>query len=253
MDTAIPSALLEVSGRLLSNRAVRSARLAVVLCSAFVVVRGPGKLQGIFQRLLSVLGVRVQVQGKRLEEPHLAVCNHISYLDVACLGSLAHYRFVAKSEVARWPVIGRFAKLSECIFVNRNHARSTAQGVSDAGHQIGQGRSVLVFPEGTTTSGASVLPFRPVFFEAAKLLNCRVQPIAIRYDSPRVPFIGDDSLVPHLWQLMAEHSITVHISFCTPIPADSHRADLAAKSWQAVAAALQNERFRDAVFVCEHA
>lgn len=168
-----------------------------------------------FAGLLRIMAVEVQVRGRPYPEACLRVANHISWLDIPVLGSLGADVFVAKSEVARWPVFGQMARLTRTIFLERGAFR-TREATETMKAALNRGRSVLFFPEGTTGDGRQLLRFYPRLFAAAIETQAPVQPIALRYaceDYDAVPFIDDDAFPAHLWRLLRQPSVRVSISY----------------------------------------
>lgn len=162
-----------------------------------------------------IVQVRVSWQGEVVETPALWISNHVSWLDISVLGALFPVRFVAKAEIAGWPLIGHLARAAGTLFIKR--------GSGDAGsvrdqmvEVLRQGRSCLFFPEGTTTDGSSVKRFYHKLFAAAGPAQCPIQPVLICYRTreglhPSVPFIGDDEFFPHALRLLRCDRIDVYV------------------------------------------
>ena len=158
--------------------------------------------------LLRAVGIEVVRQGQPDPAPGtLLVANHISWTDIAVLASLSSAGFVAKSEVAGWPLLGSLARRAGCVFVARHRPRDAARQAGDVRMALGQGRSLVLFAEGTTGPGTVLLPFRSSLFPGNGTL--RVQPVTIRYrrgdgtvltpeELRRIAWLGDDELVPHV-------------------------------------------------------
>ena len=165
-----------------------------------------------FKRLLVCLNVRVSVSGQLAEAPCLVVCNHISWLDIAVLGSIMPVAFLSKAEVARWPVISRLARAGGTLFIERGGegaARHSIEGIRKA---FKRQQSVAIFPEGTTGRGNVVSPFHPRLFAAAIENGMQVQPVALRYPHPegahpKVPYVDEQSLVANIWGILGCASI----------------------------------------------
>ena len=192
-------------------------------------------------RLLYRLGVRVSIHGTPAAAPVLLVANHISWLDIPCLLGHVDTVFVAKQDVARWPLLGRLTACSGTLFIERGAGarRTTDQMMVALQHD----QRVMIFPEGTSTHGRDLRPFHARLFEAAVATHSGVQAIAIRYVEgqdapPRVPFIGDDAFLPHLWRLLGERRIEAHLTFCPTLSADSPRRALAAFCRQQIRTAI---------------
>ncbi len=223
--------------RIVRRGAGLAAHLALGAAALAVLRRGPGawtlrgrRLDELFApwwhaRACRVLGLRVRVAGTPTPLPALFAANHVSWLEVLALGSVAPMSFVAKAEVERWPLIGPLARAAGTLFVRRGAARPAAEAVDAAVGRLAEGGGICVFPEGTSTTGESVLPFRAAFFEAAVRLGCEVQPVAVRYPRGRTvaPFVGDDEFLPHLLRVLGEREVAVDLLF-TPV-LDSHGRD----------------------------
>ena len=182
-----------------------------------------------------VLGIRVRVHGRQsLVTPTLYVCNHISYLDIEVLGGMVPGSFVAKAEVAGWPFFGWLAKAQRTIFVER---RSTATSSSrdEMLARLNTGDNLMLFPEGTSSDGNRVLPFRSALFAVAQLRRegkpIVVQPVAVaytrldgiplgRYWRPLFAWYGDSDLLPHLWQMVCLGETEAVVTFFDPVDFD---------------------------------
>ncbi|MBV9111686.1 MAG: 1-acyl-sn-glycerol-3-phosphate acyltransferase [Hyphomicrobiales bacterium] len=184
-----------------------------------------------------VFGLRVIVKGQIARAaPVLVVSNHVSWLDIVVLGGLVPLSFVAKSEVAGWPIIGTLARLQRSIFVDRTRRTMTADIARSIGHRLVAGDTIVLFGEGTTGDGNRVLPFRPALLasvrEAMSASGANgapilVQPLSIVYssldglplgraDRPSVAWYGDMSLGSHLLRLLAIGPIDVTLRFGEP-------------------------------------
>lgn len=131
-----------------------------------------------------ILGMQVEfLAAPSTHAPTLYASNHISYLDVFALGTIRAY-FIAKSEVANWPVLGHLARFQNTLFFERNAGRAKQQ-LEVMKRHLGQGKSLILFPEGTSTEGTHVEPFKSSLFEAANLSKdesrVAIQPITIAY------------------------------------------------------------------------
>lgn len=134
--------------------------------------------------LLPVAGVRVSTAGEPPTPPFFLVSNHLSYLDVVVLGSRTGCVFVAKSEIAGWPVIGFLCRLVSTIFVDRTIRRDLPRVIDQIDRQLTLGRGVVLFGEGTSSMGATVLPFRPALLEPAVRSEMPVSVAALSYHTP---------------------------------------------------------------------
>jgi 1-acyl-sn-glycerol-3-phosphate acyltransferase len=182
------------------------------------------RIQQWSQKLLKIFDIQLRVTGaeKLLSSPHLLASNHISWLDIHVINAFKPVRFVAKSEVRGWPVFGWMAEQLGTVFIRRDSARHARQ-VVDQMAEVLRVESVCIFPEGTSTSGEAVLPFKPNLFEAAILAPAPVFPMAITYlskstglrsDAPA--FIGDMGLLESMSNVIASRDLEVHLCLIEP-------------------------------------
>jgi len=182
-----------------------------------------------------ILGIRVRVHGQRSTvTPTLYVCNHVSYLDIEVLGGLIPGSFVAKAEVATWPFFSTLAKAQRTIFIERRTGK-TSTSRDQMMNRLNTGDNLMLFPEGTSSDGTRVLPFRSALFGVAQLRRddkpITVQSVAIaytrldgiplgRYWRPLFAWFGDLDLVPHLWQMVCLGETEAVITFFPPVDID---------------------------------
>ena len=171
-----------------------------------------------------IMGVRATVTGTPADGAVLFVANHISWLDIFCIAGVCPTHFLAKREVADWPLFGWLSRRAGTAFICRGGDNGAGEAAEQLTWRLRNGGRVLVFPEGTSTEGETVRRFFPRLFQAAILARCPVQAIALRYPHrdgvhPAVPFVGDASLLPHLWRLLGERRIEVTLRFCEPLSA----------------------------------
>ncbi|WP_297797139.1 lysophospholipid acyltransferase family protein [uncultured Marinobacter sp.] len=173
------------------------------------------------------LGLRVRQQGMPVSGPVLLVSNHISWSDIPVLGGTTPLRFLSKAEVGRWPVIGWLARQAGTLFIVRGSgkAREAKQEITST---LSGGQSVLIFPEGTTSAGLSVLPFHSRLLQAAADAGVALQGISIAYTRDGrpdhlAPFIGDDEFQCHLPRLLRHPAVDVTIVFHPPIRVEVNR------------------------------
>jgi 1-acyl-sn-glycerol-3-phosphate acyltransferase len=212
-----------------------------------------------------MLGLSVRVigaparQGTRgPKRPVIYVCNHSSWLDIAAIGGQITGCFVAKDDVAGWPIISTIARLGRTVFVSRHRGR-TLHERDQMRDVLAAGDDLILFPEGTSSDGSRVLPFRSSFLAAAYAdAKPLIQPVSVVYDrlaglpvghASRDVFAwyGDMTLAPHFWQVAQYRGKRVTLLFHTPMdPADyADRKALAQAIWQVVAdgaAALRQNR-----------
>lgn len=193
----------------------------------------------LFHRMvLRALGARVVVRGEpTAHRPVLFVPNHVSWMDIMVLGAFTPMSFVAKSEVATWPVFGYFARLQRSIFVDRDRRSATPRTAREMVERMSEGEPVVLFAEGTSSDGNRVLRFRAALIGAAESLarasgqTVWIQPIALAYrrlnglpsgrqHRPRISWVGDIALVPHAWALLKDGAVDVDLIFGNPVPFD---------------------------------
>jgi lyso-ornithine lipid O-acyltransferase len=187
--------------------------------------------------------------------PVVYVANHSSWLDILVLGALLPAAFVSKGEVGSWPVVGLIARLGRTVFVERR--RTTTGRERDAMRErLAGGDNLILFPEGTSSDGTRVLPFRPTFFAAASpfatAMGAQVAPIvcpislvydrvgflpAGRASRPLFAWYGDMDLLPHAWRVLRQRGLRASVLHAPAMdPADfADRKALAASSWRVVA------------------
>jgi 1-acyl-sn-glycerol-3-phosphate acyltransferase len=200
------------------------------------------------RRTLRSLGVRVTVRGTPLppDEPALIVANHVSWLDVYVLNALVDARFVAKSEVTAWPVVGAITRGFDAIFIVRDSARDAARVKTAVAAALRAGDRVVVFPEATTTDGTRLGRFHHAMFQAAIDAGVRVLPVALRYARPdgfvdtTPAFVGDMTFVSSLRRIMRASSVRAEVTFASPLAAEWWtRRGLASTARALVANALE--------------
>lgn len=172
--------------------------------------------------LLVILNIQIEYRGLADDRPALWVANHISWLDIVVLRASHELYFLSKAEVREWPLIGHLAAAAGTLFIRRGSGESGRKAAEIAEH-LRAGRTVLVFPEGTSTRGDSVRRFFPQLFSAAQDAAVAVQPVALSYPAadgradPELAFIGNDAFHTHLWRLLLRDRITVRLNFCEPL------------------------------------
>lgn len=169
---------------------------------------------------LPMLGVRTKVTGTAPANG-LIVSNHLSYLDIMVYSAVTPVLFVSKKEVRGWPVFGLLAHLAGTRFLDRSRAVDAHRVQSEVQEALDQGCRVLVFPEGTSSAGSSVLPFKAAMFEAA-VGRHDVTPAHIGYAvsagtvGADVAYWGDATFFPHLIRLLSKEWVTAQVSFGAP-------------------------------------
>jgi 1-acyl-sn-glycerol-3-phosphate acyltransferase len=168
----------------------------------------------------------------------LTVSNHLTYLDILVYGAARPFLFVAKSEVRRWPLLGTLASLGGTIFVDRGRNLQVADATREIEQALRAGIPVLLFPEGTSSDGSSVLPFRSPLFDPAIRAGASVTPAAVRYHADdatedQVTYWGDMVFLPHLFRTLCVRGLTAKIGFESPCRFPD-RKSAAREAWRQV-------------------
>ena len=185
-----------------------------------------------------LLGVRVHVHGEPSDaRPLLITANHVSWLDISVIGSIMPLSYIAKSEVAGWPIFGILAKLQRTVFVDRARRAKTGEAAGEIAERMKTGDVMVLFAEGTSSNGTHVLPFKSSLvggaakaIEAAKG-RATIQPLAINYThldglpigrfyKTQVAWYGDMEMASHLWWVLRHGVIDVHVAFGKAVPFD---------------------------------
>jgi lyso-ornithine lipid O-acyltransferase len=182
--------------------------------------------------VVNLLGLRVIVQGA-VPKSGLIVSNHLGYLDIAVLSAVARCVFVSKREVADLPIFGPSARWCGTIFVDRSRRADVAEVAAAMRDVLGDGVPVVLFPEGTSSGGEQVLPFKPALFAPVVELGCPVAACALDYSLPsgsvpdEVCYWGDDKLSLHFFNLFGKTGLVARISFGPLGPRHGDRKDIA--------------------------
>jgi 1-acyl-sn-glycerol-3-phosphate acyltransferase len=211
--------------------------------------RGPAWVPAVVRwwhgRLCRALGLRIQVFGS-VANHCLLVANHISWLDIPVLGAQAELGFLSKAEVRGWPLVGWMSAVAGTLFIERgaNQAATVSDQIASA---IASGRTLVIFPEGTTCDGREVRRFHPRLFAAARQPGLRVQPAALAYrrgadlaPDLTVPFVGEETLAANLWRVLRHPGLLAEVRFLSPIEPEEgeDRRRFAARARQAIVASL---------------
>jgi lyso-ornithine lipid O-acyltransferase len=170
------------------------------------------------RRVLGVFQLKVTVTGP-VPQKGLLVSNHLSYLDVLVFSALTPAVFVAKQEVRSWPVFGLFARLAGTVFVDRRRRLQAGASAHAVETVLADGGLALLFPEGTSSSGQQLLPFKSALLEPAVRSNHPISISAIQYDlrigdvQEEVCYWKDMTLVPHLLNLLSKQGLAVRVRF----------------------------------------
>jgi len=193
-----------------------------------------------------LLGMRLGVNGAAPRPPFMLVVNHLGYADVLALAASCGCVFVAKREVAAWPVVGRLCRLAGTIFVDRRWRRDIPRALSRIEAALDAGSGVVLFAEGTSTRGAGVLPFKSPLLEAAARRGLPVHYASLTYTVPAgeapaeasVCWWGDMTFPKHFFALLKLKSFSARLVFGDEAIREGDRKALAAQLWAAVSASF---------------
>jgi len=195
-------------------------------------------------RLLRILKVKVIIHGDPSilfgTKPYLLVANHISWLDIHIINSIRPVIFVAKADVSKWPIFGYLASMLGTIFLKREKLSDIKRVIQLMKEKFINQEIVAIFPEGTSTDGKSVLPFKSNLFESAHQAQVDVLPITIQYKenneySNRAAFIGDMELIDSIKNILKSNHLVVHVHLSDGLPSHLSRQELATQAHQLVA------------------
>jgi len=221
--------------------------LAILKCAIFPLL--PTKVrkkmvQSWCIRLLRILKVKVIIHGDPSilfgTKPYLLVANHISWLDIHIINSIRPVIFVAKADVSKWPIFGYLASMLGTIFLKREKLSDIKRVIQLMKEKFINQEIVAIFPEGTSTDGKSVLPFKSNLFESAHQAQVDVLPITIQYKenneySMRAAFIGDMELIDSIKNILKSNHLVVHVHLSDGLPSHLSRQELATQAHQLVA------------------
>lgn len=201
------------------------------------------------RHICQLFSAQINVKGSIQDTPTLFVMNHISWFDIPVLATQKPLHFLSKAEVKKWPLIGWLTQHAGTLFIQRGTAGAAEKSLDEISSCLKQGHSVVLFPEGTTSNGASLKKFHGRLLQAAIDAEVMIQPVALRYPyqqgiNTHVPYIDDMSFMDSLMGLMHSSPLKVELTFLPAI--DTHlnttsnnlRNQLAQDARQAIADAL---------------
>jgi 1-acyl-sn-glycerol-3-phosphate acyltransferase len=176
------------------------------------------------KRLLVLFGIELKINNQSIvpDTPYLLASNHISWMDIHAINAFKPIRFVAKSEVEGWPIFGWMAKQLGTVFIQRGNSRHAIEVVSNMTKALKK-ESICIFPEGTSTDGFAVRPFKANLFESAVISHVPVYSLAIQYFDKKTElrtettaFIGDMGLLESMAKILKHRNIRVELTFFPP-------------------------------------
>jgi 1-acyl-sn-glycerol-3-phosphate acyltransferase len=179
------------------------------------------RVQAWARKMLEIVGIDLELRGQPpAAGPLLLVSNHISWLDILVIHATRHCRFVSKSELKRWPLIGTLATGAGTLYIERESRRDAMRVVHHMAERLRAGDILAVFPEGTTSDGVSLLPFHANLIQAAVSADAPVLPMALQFVDRRTretslspTYIGDDSLIGSIWRTVTGPPIVAVVSY----------------------------------------
>jgi 1-acyl-sn-glycerol-3-phosphate acyltransferase len=196
------------------------------------------------RRLLHLLHVDIRMTGALARPNVIVVANHVSWLDIFALHAVGPVRFIAKSEIARWPLLGRLVRGVGTLFIERARRHDTHRVNREVAAALADGDIVAVFPEGTVTKGTKVLPFKGSLLQPIVDARGAVQPVALRYCTPAgevsfAPAYDDVTFLHSFWRVCGAPALVVEILAMPPLAAaDRHRRLLASEAERVIRGAL---------------
>jgi 1-acyl-sn-glycerol-3-phosphate acyltransferase len=240
------------------TRIFRSCRLALHLllgfCVALIILPIASATQrdfiiGAWSRgLLTALDIRLVSYGTLPDDglsSTMFVANHVSWIDIFALNSVHTLRFIAKSEIRSWPLLGWLCEKGNTLFIERSKRQDVSRMVELTADRLRAGDNLCFFPEGATSDGAGLKPFKGSLMQAAIDAESSIWPVAIRYPKPgggvntEMAYFDDMSLLQSLKQVLAQRSPVVELHFLPVIATRGlDRRSLSVLARQAITAGL---------------
>jgi len=192
--------------------------------------------------MLFFMRVQVNIVAHSPKKPYFMVGNHLGYLDILVLASITGATFVSKKEVRHWPGVGHVSKLYNTIYINRENRADVVRVSQLIEENIKQGEGIILFPEGTSSDGQSVLPFHSSLFDFPAKNNFPVHTFTIRYETGNkklpashvVGWWGDIDFLPHIKQMLATRRVKAYVDFHEVPQQANNRKQLADLAYQAI-------------------
>lgn len=183
------------------------------------------------KNLLAAFNLKVSSHGHVPEQntqltSTMFVANHISWSDIHAINSVITLRFIAKSEIIKWPVFGYLVSRVNTLFIDRSSKRDAKRTIDVAVKSLQAGDNLCLFPEGTTTDGTILHPFKSSLIQAAIEAKASIRPVAIRYPHPSgganidVAYAGETTLIESMQKILSQKQPVIELHFLKPIPAE---------------------------------
>lgn len=196
----------------------------VVLFPRLAQSQRDSRVQAWAGAMLVRMGIELHVAGAPpAAGPMLLVANHISWLDIVVLHAVCHCRFVAKSDVKHWPLVGTLATGAGTLYIERASRRDAMRVVHHMAQALQNGDTLAIFPEGTTGDGSRLLPFHANLFQSAISACAPVQPVALQFvdretgtTSRAVSYIDDETLLGSIWRTLCARGLRATVVYGAP-------------------------------------
>lgn len=200
----------------------------------------------IYRSLARLFRIKITVKGQiSHKDPVLFVSNHMSYADILVLGAVLPGNFISKAEVKKWPLFGWIAVLTGTVFISRKKA-GTLNQLNEVERAIDTGKNLIIFPEGTTSDGKGVMPFKSSLFKITESRDMTVQPVTLSYthinglplqanERVKIAWVGDSELIPHLKEFINLGIIRAEVKLHEPLTIKGDRKLIAEESHKIVA------------------
>jgi 1-acyl-sn-glycerol-3-phosphate acyltransferase len=187
-------------------------------------------------RLLAAFNIKVNVIGSpppnsaQPSSNSMLVANHISWSDIHALNSVTPLRFIAKSEIKGWPIFGYLVTKANTLFIDRSKRQDAKRTIETAYASLQSGDNLCFFPEGTTTDGSEVKPFKSSLIQAAILAKSHIWPVAIHYPNPdgsintKIAYAGETTLVESMRNMLLQQNPVIVLNFLAPISPPDYEA-----------------------------
>lgn len=234
-------------GRLVAA-ASRIAKGMWIVATQFPKLAQPERdahIQRWSHQMLAALDIELKVEGRYDPSARLIVANHVSWLDILVINAAQPVRFVGKSELKSWPILGWLITNTGTVFIERARRKDAVRVVHHMAEVIRGGQLVAIFPEGTTGPGHEVLPFHANLLQAAVAAESPVQPVALRYSdalhdvSVAAAYVSETNIWQSLWRVAMAHGLQAHVALLAAQPPGRERRVLADALSQAIAQRLQ--------------
>jgi len=212
---------------------------SAVIATRFPSLDAAGRNERVMwwsRAFLRLLDISITSHGAPHAGRKLLVANHVSWLDILAINAVLPAHFVSKSEVKRWPLVGRLVSGAGTLYIERARPRDAMRVVHKMAEALAAGDTVAIFPEGTTSEGHTLLPFHANLLQAAVATASPVQPVLLRYSdparkvSPAVTFVGETTMLRSIGMVATARGLSVHVELLdAEPPAPLDRRELAAR------------------------